>query len=185
MSDVKRADQRRTLLIEYICFVMLHLRSTCSECLIERELIISELQCKSLLLTNYGFKHPGDVPIHFSKDYGNTVDAKMLADVVDMNWLEIDINYLKHPVNESLSCGLENWREFFEKIGITDFAQIVQVDKSVADVSDFTFKHVMLDKGLISLELSVKDWESPELVQLLTLLSKSGSKENLGSVNNG
>ncbi|XP_028765904.1 uncharacterized protein LOC114723831 isoform X2 [Neltuma alba] len=178
MSGIKRADQHRMLLIEYICFVMLHLRSTCSECLIEKEFIISELRCKSLLLTNYGFKHPGDVPIHFSKDYGNPVNAKMLADVVDMNWPEIDIDYLKHPANESLSCGPENWREFFERIGITDFAQIVQVGKSVTDVSDFTFKHVMLDKGLISPELSVKDWESPELVQLLTLLSKSGSKKN-------
>ncbi|XP_054822554.1 protein NO VEIN [Prosopis cineraria] len=178
MSDVKRADQYRMLMIEYICFVMLHLRSTCSECFVERELIISELRCKSLLLTNYGFKNLGNVPIHFSRDYGNPVNAKMLADTVDMNWPEIDINYLKHPVNESLSCGLENWREFFQEIGITDFAQIVQVDKSVADVCDFTFKHVMLDKGLISPELLVKDWESPELVQLLTLLSTSSSKEN-------
>lgn len=178
MSDLDRADQHRMLLIEYICFVMLHLRSNCSDCSIEREFIISELRSKSLLLTNYGFKHPGDLPIHFSKEYGNPVNAKMLADVVNMKWPEIDVNYLKHPVCESLSCGLENWREFFEKIGITDFAQVVQVDKSIADVSNFNFQNLMLDKGLISPDLSVKDWESPELVQLLTLLSKSGRKEN-------
>lgn len=178
LSEVKRANQNKMLMIEYVCFVMLHLRSSCSECFIERELIISELRSKSLLLTNCGFKHPAEVPIHFCTEYGNPINAKMLADVVNMSWHAVDINYLKHPVNESLPCGLENWREFFEKIGITDFAQVVQVDKSVPDISDATFKHVMWDKGLISADLLAKDWESPELVQLLNLLSESGSREN-------
>ncbi|KAF7807153.1 histidine kinase-, DNA gyrase B [Senna tora] len=177
MSEIKRVNQDKMLMIEYICFVMLHLKSTCSECLIDRELIISELQCKSLLLTNCGFKCPADVPIHFCREFGNLVGAKMLADVVNMSWPEVDISYLKHPVNDSFSCVLENWRRFFEKIGVTDFVQVVQVDRNVVDVSDANFRQVMWDKGLISPELLAKDWESPELVQLLTLLSKSGSKE--------
>ncbi|KAK7318951.1 hypothetical protein RJT34_03660 [Clitoria ternatea] len=177
MSDETMAKKNKMLMIEYVCFVMLHLNSTCSDCFIEREHIISELRGKSLLLTNFGFKCPAEVQIHFCTGLGNPVTSKMLADGVNMRWHELDISYLKHPVNESVSSALTKWREFFEKIGITDFAQMIQVDKSVVDVCDAAFKRVMWDRGLISTESMVKDWESPELVQLVSLLSKSGNLE--------
>ncbi|XP_050899985.1 protein NO VEIN isoform X1 [Lathyrus oleraceus] len=178
LSDETMASKNKTLMIEYICFVMLHLKSTCSDCFIEREHIISELQCKSLLLTDCGFKCPAEVPIHFSTEFGNPVTAKKLADAVNMRWHEVDISYLKHPVNESVSSSLVKWREFFEEIGITNFAQIVQVEKSVVNICDATFKQEMWDRGLISAESIVKDWESPEIVQLVSLLSNSGDQEN-------
>ncbi|XP_061373032.1 protein NO VEIN [Gastrolobium bilobum] len=178
LSDKTMANKNKMLMVEYMCFVMLHLKSTCSDCFIEREHIISELRCKSLLLTNYGFKCPAEVPIHFSTGFGNPVTPKMLADVVNMRWHEVDISYLKHPVNELVSSALMKWREFFEQIGITDFAQIVPVDKSVVDVLDATFKQVMWDRGQISTESIVKDWESPEIVQLVSLLSKIGNQES-------
>ncbi|KAK7247091.1 hypothetical protein RIF29_41968 [Crotalaria pallida] len=178
LSDKKIANKNTKLMIEYICFVMLHLKSACSDCLTEMEHIISDLRCKSLLLTSCGFKCPAEVPIHFCCGFENPVNAKKLADVVNMRWLEVDISYLKHPVNELLSSAPEKWREFFEKIGITDFAQMVQVDKRVADVSDATFKQMMWDRGLISPESTVKDWESPEIMQLVSLLSKSGNQEH-------
>lgn len=178
LSDKKLVNKNNMLMIEYICFVMLHLKSACSNCLMEREHIISELRCKCLLLTNYGFQCPAEVPIHFCRGFGSPVNAKKLADVVNMRWREVDISYLKHPVNELLSSAQERWREFFEKIGITDFGQMVQVDKSVADVSDATFKQMMWDRGFISPESLVKDWESPEIVQLVSLLSTSGNQEN-------
>ncbi|KAL9327412.1 hypothetical protein ACSQ67_008057 [Phaseolus vulgaris] len=54
----------------------------------------------------------------------------------------------------------------------------IDVDKSVVDIDDATFKQVMWDRGLISTESLVKDWESPEIVQLLSLLSKGGNLEN-------
>lgn len=178
LSDETMANKNKMLMIEYICFVMLHLKSTCSDCYIEREHIMSELRCKSLILTNCGFKCPAEVPIHFCTGYGNPVTPKMLADAVNMRWHEVDISYLKHPVNESVSSGQIQWREFFEEIGITDFAQIVQLDKSVVDICDATFKQVMWDRGLISADSVVKDWESPEIVLLVSLLSKSGNQEN-------
>ncbi|TKY59983.1 hypothetical protein E2542_SST17078 [Spatholobus suberectus] len=178
LSDETMANQNKMLMIEYVCFVMLHLNSTCSDCFIEREHIISELRCNSLLLTNCGFKCPAEVPIHFCTGFGNPVTPKMLADGVNMRWHEVDTSYLSHPVNESVLSALMKWREFFEKIGITDFAQIVQVDKSVVDICDATFKQVMWDRGLISAESIVKDWESPEIAQLVSLLSKSGNLEN-------
>lgn len=178
LSDETTANKNKMLMIEYVCFVMLHLNSTCSDCFIERDLIISEFKCKSLLLTNCGFKCPSEIPIHFCCGFGNPVNPKMLTDGVNMRWHEVDISYLIHPVNESVSSALMKWRDFFEKIGITDFAQIVQVDKSVVDIRDATFKQVMWDRGLISAESIVKDWESPEIVQLVSLLSKSGNLEN-------
>nr|KYP67781.1 hypothetical protein KK1_024134 [Cajanus cajan] len=116
---------------------------------------------------------------------------------MDMNWLASCLNTLYVTMNKILmieyvcfvmlhlnstcsdfSSALMKWREFFEKIGVTDFAQIVQVDKSVADICDATFKQMMWDRGLISAESIVKDWESPEIVQLVSLLSKSGNLEN-------
>ncbi|RDX88172.1 hypothetical protein CR513_30268, partial [Mucuna pruriens] len=178
LSDETMANKNKLLMIEYVCFVMLHLNSTCSDCFIEREHIISEFSCKSLLLTNCGFKCPAEIPIHFCTGFGNPVTPKMLADGVNMRWHEVDISYLSHPVNKSVSSALMKWRDFFEKIGITDFAQLVQVDKSVVDICDATFKQVMWDRGLISAESTVKDWESPEIVQLVSLLSKSGNLEN-------
>ncbi|KAL3003470.1 hypothetical protein AAZX31_08G108800 [Glycine max] len=178
LSDETMANKNRVLMIEYVCFVMLHLNSSCSDCFIEREHIISEFRCKSLLLTNYGFKCPAEIPIHFCTGFGNPVTPKMLADSVSMRWHEVDISYLSHPVNESVSSALIKWRDFFEKFGITDFAQVVQVDKSVVDICDVTFKQMMWDRGLISAESIVKDWESSEIVQLVSLLSKSGNLEN-------
>ncbi|KAK7400095.1 hypothetical protein VNO78_11295 [Psophocarpus tetragonolobus] len=178
LSDETMANKNRILMIEYVCFVMLHLNSTCSDCFIEREHIISEFRCKFLLLTNCGFKCPAEIPIHFCTEFGNPVTPKKLADGVNMRWLELDISYLNHPVNKSVSSALMKWRDFFEKIGITDFAQIVEVDRSVVDICDATFKQVMWDRGLISADSIVKDWESLEMVQLVSLLSKSGNLEN-------
>ncbi|CAJ1939132.1 unnamed protein product [Sphenostylis stenocarpa] len=178
LSDETMANNNRMLMIEYVCFVMLHLNCTCSDCFIERDHIISEFRSKSLLLTNCGFKCPADTQIHFGTEFGNPITPKMLTDCVNMRWHEVDPSYLSHPVNESVSSAVMKWRDFFEKIGITDFAQIVQVDKSVVDIRDATFKQVMWDGGLISAESSVKDWESPEIVQLLSLLSESGNLEN-------
>lgn len=178
LSDETMANKNRMLMVEYVCFVMLHLNSTCSDCFTESNHIISEFRCKSLLLTNCGFKCPAETPIHFCTGFGNPVTPKLLADCVNMTWHEVDLIYLTHPVNESVSSAVMKWRNFFEKIGITDFAQIVQVDKSVVDIGDATFKQVMWDRGLISTESLVKDWESPEIVQLLSLLSKGGNLEN-------
>ncbi|MED6180871.1 hypothetical protein PIB30_014207 [Stylosanthes scabra] len=177
LSDETMANKNKVLMVEYLCFLMLHLTSACSDCVIE-EHIISQLRGKSLLLTNCGFKCSAEVPMHFCAALGNPVSPKKLADFVNMRWHEIDISYLKHPVNESFSSAQMKWRGFFEKIGVTDFVQVVQVDKSVADVSDTTFRHAMWDRGLISPDSRVIDWESPEMLHLVSLLSKSGNQEN-------
>lgn len=178
VSDDGVTKRDKNLMTEYICFVMIHLQSSCPDCRTERESIISVLQNKAFILTNHGYKRPIDVSIHFSKEYGNPVNVDELFNVVDMKWYEVDTSYLRHPVTESLPGGLMKWREFFQEIGIMDFVQIFQVDKTVADLSHMAFKNVMCERYLISPESVVKDWESQELVHLVTLLSKNGMQQS-------
>lgn len=63
---------------EYVSFIMVHLQSSCTSCNFERGEIVSELRKSPIFLTNHGYKSPADEPIHFSKDYGNSVDATRL-----------------------------------------------------------------------------------------------------------
>ncbi|KAJ7955389.1 Histidine kinase/DNA gyrase B [Quillaja saponaria] len=172
-----KTDRDKVLMTEYLCFVMMHLKSNCSNCFVEREHIISELRNNPSVLTNYGFKRPGEVPIHFCRNFGNPVDVNKLIDSVGMKWHEVDINYINHPVNKLLSSGLAKWREFFLEIGVTDFVQTTQADKRASDVIDTMLNNVMEDRDLITSELIAKDWESNELVQLVSLLSRSGKRE--------
>ncbi|CAN6722643.1 unnamed protein product [Malus baccata var. baccata] len=176
MSEDRIMDSDKNLMIEYLCFVMLHLQSSCSNCHVEREYIISEIRDKAYISTNHGFKRPSEVSIHFSQEFGNPVDVKKLINMADMKWHEVDISYLRHPVTKSLPCELEKWRQFFQQIGITDFVKVVQVVKGIADISDGLVKNLIWDKDLISLRSNITDWESPELVDLLSLLARDGNK---------
>ncbi|KAK7851228.1 hypothetical protein CFP56_042716, partial [Quercus suber] len=173
VSDDRITNRDKNLMTEYVCFVMIHLQSNCPDCHVEREYIISQLRNKAFILTNQGFQRLVEVPIHFSKEYGNPVNVNMLINVVDMKWHEVDSTYLRHPVTESLSCGLEKWREFFQELGVVDFVQINQVDKTVSDISHIIFKNLMWERDLISPESIAKDWESHELVHLISVLSKN------------
>ncbi|XP_004292523.1 PREDICTED: uncharacterized protein LOC101312697 [Fragaria vesca subsp. vesca] len=167
ISDDRIAGRDKNMMTEYLCFAMVHLQSTCSDCHGEMEYIISELRNKAYILTNHGFKRPADISIHFSKDFGNPIDINKLINMVDMMWHEVDISYLKHPVTKSLQCGLMKWRQFFQQIGIVDFVKVVHVEKGFNDTC----------KDLISLGSNVTDWESPELVDLLSLLTRNGDKK--------
>ncbi|KAK9266385.1 hypothetical protein L1049_027287 [Liquidambar formosana] len=177
ISDDRITKRGKNLITEYISFVMLHLQSSCVNCRVEREYIVSELRNKALILTSRGYKRLIEVPIHFSKEYGNPIDVNKLIDALDFEWHEVDITYLKHPITESLSCGLLKWREFFQELGVTDFVQIVQVEKSIIDISHSLLKNMIWDSELISLGSIAKDWESHELSHLLTLLSLNGNRE--------
>ncbi|KAK2644000.1 hypothetical protein Ddye_019195 [Dipteronia dyeriana] len=176
-SDDTNVNRGKNLMIDYLCFVMFHLQSSCPSCHVEREFIVSELRNKAFILTNHGFKRSTEVSIHFGKDFGNPVDVNKLINSLDIKWHEVDINYLEHPATESLSCGLIKWRSFFQEIGVTDFVQVVQVDKSVADIS-LTISRDIWDMELISPRSTAKDWESIELVHLLSLLSTSVNRES-------
>lgn len=175
ISDWKITDGDENLMIEYVCYVMSHLQSNCPDCHVEREHIIAEVQNKAYILTNNGFKRPAEVSIHFSKEFGNPINIEKFT-VKEIKWNEVNISYLKHPTNKSLPCEVTSWREFFNRIGITDFVTVVQVEKSVVDMSHAILKNLMSERDLISLGSIAKDWESPELVDLLHLLCRDGNR---------
>ncbi|XP_022924460.1 uncharacterized protein LOC111431955 isoform X2 [Cucurbita moschata] len=177
ISDESNLNSNKNLMTEYVCFIMTHLLSSCPECHTDREFIILELRNKALILTNHGYKRPVEVPIHFSKEYGNPIDIDKLMNM-EMNFHEVDDTYLKHPVTQSLSGGLTKWRSFFQEIGITDFVHVVEVNRSIANMPRNVMMNRMLDPELISSGSVVKDWESPEFTHLLTLLSTHGNQES-------
>ena len=182
ISDETITDKDKNFMTEYVCFVMSHLQSSCPDCLVEREYIVSELQNTAYILTNYGLKRPAEVSIHFSEEFGNPVNINKLIESVDIKWHEVDISYLEHPMTKALPSGLIKWREFFQGIGVTDFVKVVPVENSVADISQDLLKHFMSEGNLISHGSVVKDWESHELVNLLCLLSRDGNRKNCESL---
>lgn len=177
ISDDQITDRDKDLMIDYLCFIMIHLQSDCPNCCAERKHIIYELQNKAYLLTNHGYRRPVETSIHFSREFGNPIDVNGLINIVDMRWHEVDISYLKHPANKSLSNGLTKWREFLQEIGVADFVRVIQIEKCVADLCHYAPNNMAWDKDLISPGSTVKDWESSELAHLLFILSTSGDEE--------
>ncbi|GKC65599.1 histidine kinase-, DNA gyrase B-, and HSP90-like ATPase family protein, partial [Tanacetum coccineum] len=100
-------------------------------------------------------KWPVDVPIHFGKEFGNPVDMNKLVGGTNMKWYEIDIGYLKHPVYKSTPKGTLRRRKFLQKLGVTDFVQVLEVEKRSEDI----------------------EYTSPELMHLLSHVTTHGDKE--------
>ncbi|KAM7488873.1 hypothetical protein LguiB_026357 [Lonicera macranthoides] len=173
ISDERKAIGNNELMTEYLSFVMFHLQSNCPSCCVEREYMISELCKKALISTNHGFKRPFEVPIHFSEEFGNPIDVNKLINSIDFKWHEVDITYLKHPITKSVSGGMLTWRTFFQELGFTDFVHTVQIEKPVTDMLHL-LKNIMWEREMISSGSVAKDWESHELVDLLTQLLSSG-----------
>ncbi|KAI7727548.1 hypothetical protein M8C21_003852, partial [Ambrosia artemisiifolia] len=160
----------RDLMTEYLSYIMVHLQCACSDCFTERKHIISEVYSKAFILTNHGFVVPSEVAIHFSNDFGNHIDIRRLISGIDVKWYEVDKAYLKYS-------SMHNWRKFLKEIGITDFVQTVQVEKTVPISSQFFLTNMMWEKVIIPPGTTVSDWESRELVDLLAKVSLSGDSE--------
>ncbi|XP_006360950.1 uncharacterized protein [Solanum tuberosum] len=162
----------KEIMTEYLAFLMIHLQSSCCDCQSEKEQIIRELRDNVFILTNHGCRRPGEVPIHFSKEYGNPIDMSRLIQGLDLTWHEIEDTYLKHPVNRMLSGSVLKWRKFFQEMGISDFVQVLQVEKSMSDVCPLPM-NVTWHKDLIPVGSIAKDWMSEEFVNMLLLLSST------------
>ncbi|KAL8162904.1 hypothetical protein V2J09_014393 [Rumex salicifolius] len=178
VSDDKIASKDTSLFIECYAFVMIHFQSSCTDCHIEREHIISELQSKAIILTNHGFKRLREVAIHFGKDFGNSIDVSRFTSGIGFEWHEIDDLYLKHPLTGSTSCGFTKWREFFHNLGVTDFVKVLQTERNLSDIPSVIFQQVKWDRDLISSGILVKDWESRELDFIISSLATNGSHES-------
>lgn len=177
ISDDKYIKDDRNLSVEYISFIMQHVQYACASCDTEKADIISKLRKGSLLLTNHGYHCTQNVPIHFSKEYGNPVDIGRLIESTNAVWHEIDVAYLMHPTTQSSAFDLVKWRDFLQELGVTDFVQVNSVHKNLTDVLH-TIPGSMACCGDIQIASSyISDWESPELVSLLSTISLEGSRD--------
>jgi hypothetical protein len=177
LSNATDANAEEKIMTEYLSFIMLHLQSSCTSCDSGKEEIMSELRKRPVLLTNNGYKCPADVPIHFSKHYGNSVDIDKLLQNVDTTWIELDTCYLRHHSSASLQFKLKIWRQFFEELGVTDFVQVVKVEKSISEV-DYVLDSTPSRDVISGTPCIVYDWESPELANLLSMFSSKKYREN-------
>ncbi|KAF0912690.1 hypothetical protein E2562_018941 [Oryza meyeriana var. granulata] len=178
LSNGTDANMANTMMIEYVSFIMLHFQSPCASCNFEKEDIMSELRRRPILLTNHGYKCPSDEPIHFSKEYGNSVDISNLLLNVEIRWIELDSCYLVNHGSDSLPpFELKKWRQFFEEMGVTDFVQVVKVEKNISQAGSFLAGR--LSQGHNSgTPCTVYDWESPELVNILSTFSSKKCRDN-------
>ncbi|CBI17221.3 unnamed protein product, partial [Vitis vinifera] len=148
-------------------------------------------QARSLLPDSLLCKHLGlgflDKNIHLSdplaralgiQEYGPKILLQIISSLchtedglksMGLAWLSsweknLMIEYLSFVmVHLQSSCTNCRWRGFFQALGVTDFVQIVQVEKNVSDISHMILKNEMWDRDLISHGTIAKDWESPEL----------------------
>lgn len=177
LSNGSDADMADKMMIEYMSFIMLHLQSPCTSCNFERQDIVSELRNRPIFRTNHGYKCPADEPIHFSIEYGNSVDTGKLFQNVEIRWLELDSCYLMNHDSYLSPLVLKKWREFFAEMGVTDFVQVVKVEKNIPQVDSLIAGK--LSQGDISgTPSTVYDWESPELTSILSTFSSRKCREN-------
>ncbi|KAK9138344.1 hypothetical protein Sjap_008938 [Stephania japonica] len=177
ICDDKIITRDRILMTEYLCFIMIHFHSGCNSCSMEMEHIMSELKNRAFILTNHGFRRPAEVSIHFGIEFGSSVDISKLIDSPDDMWFEVDTIYLKHASTKFLSNGMAKWREFFQELGLSDFVQIILVEKNIADVPPSVLREIMRKGDPVVPNSIVKDWESPELVHILSTLSLQNNQE--------
>ncbi|KAK3417004.1 hypothetical protein EUGRSUZ_H02761 [Eucalyptus grandis] len=174
--DDKSASWSENLMTEFLCFVFIHLQSSCTSCHVERDFLISELRNRAFILTNRGNKRPIDVPIHYGQGFGSSFDICELFNKIQMEWHEVDTIYLKHSSTKSVVSGKEKWKKFFKEIGITEFLQVVKVDQRMADMPNACFRRALVEREHVSSGSVAEDWESTELDHLLSLLSASRNR---------
>jgi hypothetical protein len=175
MTNFECLTKDKLNLAEYMAFIMIHLQSNCSLCHLERPKLILELQKEALIITNNGYIRAGSEPLHFSREFGNPADMNKVLAGTNVIWNEIDSVYLQFSSNEVGSLNVLQWRKFFTELGVTDLMQVVNIEKKLQDRSCSIWKHLAWERNVDSVGWTVKDWESPELVDILTVLSSSST----------
>ncbi|XP_030534760.2 protein NO VEIN-like [Rhodamnia argentea] len=176
ICDDKSASWNNILMTEFLCFVFIHLQSSCPSCHVERDFLISELRNRAFILTNQGKKRPIEVPVHYGKEFGSSFDLRKLFNNIQMEWHEVDSIYLKHSSTKSVVDGKQKWKRFFEEIGITEFVHVVKVDRRMVDMPDSCFGKAGVERDHMPSKFVAEDWESTELDHLLSLVSASGNR---------
>lgn len=149
----KSIETKKELLVEFLSFVFDHFQSPCSECCNEKAEIVEKLKKHPIILTTTGFKSPLAESIHFSKEFGNCILVEKLICGTAITWHEVDNIYLKHT-----NYAVAKWRDFLKDFGVSDFVQLIEVQKKVTDM-----------------ELAVRDWVSPEMDAFVSEISQTGN----------
>ncbi|KAJ3681637.1 hypothetical protein LUZ60_014210 [Juncus effusus] len=151
------------LMVEYLAFILLHFQSPCMSCQSEKESIMQELRNKHVILTNQGFFLPAGKPIHFGTQYGNAVDINRLIDQKEYKWYNVDESYINHSSSRFLPNKLRAWREFLKELGVTDFIQVISVQRDSPSNNNNSV---------------INDWVSPELIGILYTLSVKKNRQS-------
>ncbi|KAJ7565191.1 hypothetical protein O6H91_02G052100 [Diphasiastrum complanatum] len=160
--------------VQYLAFVMLHFCSDCRKCTVDKNSIVKKLQKDSMILTSTGLIRLGKSFIHFPVELGNKINMKEIFNDVKIFWPEIDPIYLQFlPSHWSNHC-----RSFFEGLGVTDFLQVVPVEKTVYDKSLSIWKDSSWEIECNSKGWIVEDWECSEVSDILEALCQFPEKHD-------
>ncbi|KAL2634648.1 hypothetical protein R1flu_006127 [Riccia fluitans] len=155
------------LVAEYLGFLMSHLETSCTMCITEKLKIKSQLQSCAVIVTNHGLIRVGQEPIHFGTTLGNPFDLTRIVKGTGMLSIEVSPLYLQLQAIDHEE--VVKWRRFFRELGVTDFVQVLPVEKKFVEKSSSLWSNIPWegesgnDGGWI-----VQDWESPELTQILS-----------------
>ncbi|BFI30056.1 hypothetical protein AXG93_2528s1220 [Marchantia polymorpha subsp. ruderalis] len=166
------------LVAEYLGFFMSHLETSCMTCSTERFKIKAQLQKCAVILTSHGLIRAGQQPIHFGTVMGNQFDMRKILEGTGVSWIEVSPLYMQLQAIDHEAVA--KWRRFFKELGVTDFVQVVAVEKKIVDKKSSDWCEVPWE-GDFGYEGAwfVQDWQSAELTQILTY--RQSSKEELDS----
>lgn len=167
------------LLVQYLGYTKWHLESGCSQCSSDKVLIVDELKRTAVIVTNNGPQRAGTQEvIHFGTKLGNGFNAQEVLDGTCIKWNEVDESYLHLMLPNQGGSSIESWRKFLAELGVLDFVKISPVERVITDKQSSLWKNAnwqSLDKGEES--WIVQDWESPELIDLITAVCSSEVKQ--------
>uniref|UniRef100_A0A8W8JQP2 Protein NO VEIN C-terminal domain-containing protein n=1 Tax=Magallana gigas TaxID=29159 RepID=A0A8W8JQP2_MAGGI len=158
LKSNKVKERSENILISYIVYIKEQTEQDPS--LINME----ELGASAMLKTNKGLQNPSIVPIHFTPEYKNSINLQAVLPGYD--WVLLDPVYLRNKKNP---VEIQRWRQFFSKIGLTDFIALKQVNVEISNENIGTTPWAPLKEilGTIPKGSYIKDWSSSEMVDLI------------------
>lgn len=163
-------EKPKSLVMQCLAFVMVHLQSNCKQCKEDGLNIMGELQKNAILVTNNGYKRVSEGPLHFGVEFGCPFDVKKILKGLQIAWTEIDPAYLRSFQGWSEDVECSKWRSFLKELGATDFVKLDLVEKKLQCKAASIWKDISWEGYDDRDILNVRDWECPELVQILERL---------------
>ncbi|KAK3589090.1 hypothetical protein CHS0354_017428 [Potamilus streckersoni] len=157
LKSLEWKEKSRDTLIAYIIYIKEQTDLNPSLC------NFGDLKEVAHLVTNHGVLNPIEHSIHFTPNYGNKVNLSKTFQGYD--WILLDGCYL---MNSSNQLDVHRCREFFIKLGVTDFLDVkkeyVQLDANTLSDSPWAQLKNMWPK---SNEYVIQDYTCKELIALI------------------